>query len=302
MDYFTALQIFHSVAQTHSFSATAKQLDLAVSSVTRQIDRLEQELGVDLFYRSTRHIALTARGEQYWHDTRQVLDDLAYANQAIRQQTSQMQGVLNITYPPTFGNAKLHTVLLAFTERYPNIELRLNACDDFVDLSHERMDLAIRLGKVEDENLVAKQLAPQERILCASPAYLAKHGTPTTPDELAKHNCLWFAYRGYAQKWYFRKNHQQYSVQVKGSLVANSAEMLKQACLNGVGIVHLPDWLIQNELDNGQLCRVLDDWHITPSLMTECDAIYLVYPKHSRQLVKIGVLVDFLLERLGQNY
>lgn len=299
MDYFSALNIFHHVSATGSFTATAKALGLAVSSVTRQIDKLEQQLGVPLLARSTRHLSLTHAGERYREQTRPILDDLARANQMLKDEVLEPQGKLRITFPIDYGVSKIAPLLADFARQYPKIELELYAADHFIDLLAEPVDLAVRLGRVEDERLIARKIAPQTRLLCASPDYLALYGTPISPAALSKHNCLPYLYRGYAPKWFFRKNQQTETFNVKGNLSGNSAAMLLQATLEGQGICHLPDWLIAPYLQNGRLKTILTDWQITPTLTEEADGVYLVYPQGSRNMMKIEALATFLLQRLS---
>lgn len=302
MDYFSALSVFHSVAETGSFSATAKQLDVAVSSVTRQIDNLEQALAVKLFHRSTRQIALTNAGVHYQQQTQHLLADLHQANLSLKQAQTEPQGKLKITFPPTFGSIKLSEILPEFTRRFPKIELELDGSDEFVDLQTGRFDLAIRLGKVDDQQLIAHYLAPLKRVLCTSPQYLQQNGLPKTPADLAQHNCLRFVHHGYAAKWHFShptKPHQ--AVSIRGNLSANNTEILLNYALSGIGIAHLPDWLIDEPLRQGKLVTLFDDWAITPSALPEQenDGIYLVYAPNSRQILKIQLLIAFLREKLS---
>ncbi|WGE88122.1 LysR family transcriptional regulator [Actinobacillus equuli subsp. haemolyticus] len=299
MDYFSALQIFHSVCETTSFTATAKQLGVAVSSVTRQIDNLEQSLGIALLNRSTRKLSLTAAGIRYQQQTKSILDDLQQVNQQLKDEVLEPQGKLRITFPNTYGACKLSLLLAEFAARYPKIELELISSDDFVDLFSQPIDLAIRLGQINDDRLISKKLAPQQRLLVVSPAYLQQHGTPETPQDLTALNCLPFTYRGLAAKWYFKQGEKMESIWAKGNLSGNNAEMLLQACLDGQGITHLPDWLVEPHLQAGKLVQIFANWQITPTDTTENDGIYLVYTPNNRQMMKINVLSEFLFERLG---
>ncbi|WP_225748187.1 LysR family transcriptional regulator [Eikenella sp. Marseille-P7795] len=299
MDYFSALAIFHHTAETGSFTATAKALGVAVSSVTRQIDRLEADLGLPLFARSTRRLSLTRAGKLYLEKTRAVLDDLARANQSLKDEILEPSGKLRLTFPTDYGACRLAPLLSDFARRYPKIELELYAADHFVDLFAEPVDLAVRLGRVEDTRLVARKIAPQVRILVASPDYLALYGEPQTPQDLTRHNCLPYVYRGYAPKWFFRRDGKIQSVPIRGNLSGNSASILLAATLDGQGISHLPDWLVSPHLQKGSLKTVLTDWQITPTPTDEADGVYLVYPPNSRNTAKIDALAGFLLERLG---
>lgn len=298
MDYFSALTTFHTVADTQNFITAAKSLGLAVSSATRQINQLEETLGVRLFHRSTRQIALTNAGIHYHQQTQAILDDLHRANTSLKAQMREPEGQLRITYPPSFS-PQLAPIFSEFTQKYPKIRLELYSSDDFIDLHAQRFDLALRLGQVSDTSLIAKTLAPQKRLLCASPRYLAKYGIPYEPIDLKKHNCLQYAHRGYAPKWHFSQDKRKESLAIHGNLRGNDSHILLTYALDGLGIAHLPDWLIAEPLADGRLVSLLTDWHITPSDTQETDAIYLLYPPNSHEMLRIQLLVDLMMERLG---
>lgn len=299
MDYFSALTIFHQVAASGSFTAAARALAVAVSSVSRQIDQLEAQLGIALFSRSTRQLALTRAGELYLEKTRPILEDLARANQCLRDELLAPAGPLRLTFPYDYGAGKIAPLLADFARRYPKIQLELYAADHFLDLFVEPVDLALRLGRVEDTRLVARLVAPQRRLLVAAPAYLERHGEPQTPADLLRHNCLPYVYRGYAPQWFFRRGEECFSLKVGGNLSGNSAAMLLTAAVAGQGISHLPDWLVAPHLQRGELRPLLSEWQVAPSASGEADGIYLVYPPGSRQLAKIDVLAGFLREKLA---
>ncbi|WP_044469981.1 LysR family transcriptional regulator [Mannheimia massilioguelmaensis] len=299
MDYFSALRIFHDIAQTQSFTLTAKRLGVAVSSVTRQMDNLEQNLGISLLKRSTRQLNLTYAGEQYLAKTRHILADLATANLSLKDEMTAPQGKLRFTFPMCYGNTQIAPFLAEFAQKYPKIELELFGCDETVDLFAIPIDLALRLGKVEDERLVARWIKGQERWLCVSPDYAAKHGIPNTPQELNQHNCLPFIYPNQFPKWHFYQGNKNETVLIKGNLFGNSIEMLMQACKDGLGISLLPDWLAKHDIAAGQLLRLLPDWQVSPNPYLSEDGISLVYLPNNRQIAKVKLLADFLAERLG---
>ncbi|MCP2041569.1 DNA-binding transcriptional LysR family regulator [Neisseria sp. HSC-16F19] len=301
MDYFSALNIFHSVAETGSFSKTAQTLDMAVSSVTRQIDNLEQALGVALFARSTRQIALTHAGMLYLEKTLPLLEDLAQANAALKSELNEPQGRLKISFFPALAPL-IAPVLSAFARQYPKITLEVLASDDYVDFQADRVDLAVRIGHVDNPHVIAKRLSKQRRLLCASPDYLAANGTPAKPDDLTGHNC--FAYRANhgVQHWFFsQQGKKAKSVRVGGSLIANSVDVLKAHALAGIGIAHLPEWVVAQALADGDLQRVLPDWQVKPTADNDDDALYLVYPANNRHIAKIELLMAALRGHFGKN-
>ncbi len=233
----------------------------------------------------------------YLQHTRTILDDLDHANLSLKLELDQPQGKLRITFAHSFGSKALAPLLAEFAEKYPKIQLEVYGSDEYIDLAAERFDLAVRLGKVDDPNLIAKRIAPQKRLLCASPSYLARKTAPKMPEDLQQHNCLLYSYRGYTQKWHFRQaGEAAKAVSVKGNLLGNNTEILREYALAGIGIAHLPNWLIADELANGTLVSVPPEWQVQPSNNDTDDAIYLAYPPNSRQIVKINVLVQFLGE------
>ncbi|MDO4997427.1 MAG: LysR family transcriptional regulator [Neisseria sp.] len=296
MDYFSALNIFHSVAETGSFSKTAQTLDLAVSSVTRQIDNLEQSLGVTLFARSTRQISLTHSGQLYLDKTLPIVDDLTQANLSLKSELNEPQGRLKISFFPALV-PMISPVLTEFAAQYPKIRLEIWVSDDYVDFAADRVDLAVRMGQVNNPNLIAKVLRTQKRLVCASPAYLANMGEPTEPNALFNHNCLTYRANKQVQYWYFSQAGKRgKSVRVKGSLTANSADLLKAYALADLGVVHLPDWVLAEELASGRLVSLFDDWQVKSFDHSDDDAVYLVYPPNSRQVAKIELFVAMLQE------
>ncbi|TNH04374.1 LysR family transcriptional regulator [Testudinibacter sp. TR-2022] len=301
MDYFSALNVFHSVAETGSFSRTAQALDLAVSSVTRQIDNLEQALEVKLFSRSTRQISLTNAGVLYLEKTLPILDELAQANAALASELNEPQGKLKISFFLALTPI-IAPVLTAFAQRYPKIKLEVAASDEYVDFAADRVDLSVRIGQVDSPNVIAKRLFTHPRLLCASPAYLANCGTPQKPDDLLQHNCLAYRANGQVQYWHFSKpGHKPKSVRTDGTLIANSVALLKAYALANIGIIHLPEWLMVEELAEGRLIPILPDWQVKPTADNGDDALYLVYPPNSRNIAKIELLMKCLLEYGGAD-
>ncbi|WP_159991824.1 LysR family transcriptional regulator [Pelistega ratti] len=301
MDYFHALTIFQHIAHNGSFTATARLMGIAVSSVTRQIDTLENHLGVTLFTRSTRKLTLTAAGERYLTKIRPILADLADANQSLQNEQAEPQGKLRITFPIDYGNSKLSTLIIEFSQQYPKIELEALVTDTFIDLITEGFDIGIRLGRVADDRLIAKKLTTQKRLLVASPDYLSQYGIPKTPSDLTNHRCLPYIYHGYAPKWFFRQKGKSEFIPINSSLSTNSVHILLSSALNGQGITHLPDWLIMPYLQTGELHPLLIDWQITPTDTLEEDGIYLIYPPHLRHSAKVNILSTFLSERISNS-
>ncbi|MRW92920.1 LysR family transcriptional regulator [Duganella sp. FT80W] len=293
MDRFAELKAFCLVASNGGFSAAARQLNVATSSVTRLVDALEARIGAPLLNRSTRSITLTDSGRGYFEQATQILAALDEADDAASGRDAEPTGVLRITAPVTLANRYIAPLLPQLAQKYPKLELDMRLSDAMVNMVDEAIDVAIRIGNPERQpNLIARKLAGHKRYICASPDYLAKHGTPGTPDELANHNCLLFSYGAGRASWRLRNADLATEVEVRGSISVNNAEMLRQAAVGGLGMVMLAAWLIQADLDSGRLVAVLSDYQVNPGEMDV--GIYAVYPANRRGATKIQVFTDML--------
>ena len=297
MDRFAELKAFCLVASNGGFSAAARQLNVATSSVTRLVDALEARIGAPLLNRSTRSITLTDSGRDYFEQATQILAALDQADDAAAGRDAAPSGVLRITAPVTLANRYIAPLLPQLAQQYPKLELDMRLSDAMINMVDEAIDVAIRIGSPERQpNLIARKLAGHKRYICASPAYLARHGMPLHPDELANHNCLSFAYGPGRSSWRFRNADEAMAVEVRGNISVNNAEMLRQAALDGLGVVMLADWLIQDDLDSGKLVAVLTGYQVNPADMDV--GIYAVYPANRRGAKKIQVFTDMLAAAL----
>ncbi|MYM65732.1 LysR family transcriptional regulator [Pseudoduganella sp. FT55W] len=297
MDRFAELKAFCLVASNGGFSSAARQLNVATSSVTRLVDALEARLGAPLLNRSTRSITLTDSGREYLEQAIQILAALDEADDTAAGRGAEPQGVLRVTAPVTLANRYIAPLLPQLAQRYPRLELDMRLSDAMVNMVDEAIDVAIRIGNPERQpNLIARKLAGHKRYICASPAYLAQHGKPQVPDDLARHNCLLFSYGAGRASWRLRNADLAAEVEVRGSISVNNAEMLRQAAIGGLGLVMLAAWLIQEDLDAGRLVAVLTDYQVNPGEMEV--GIYAVYPANRRGATKIHVFTDMLAEAL----
>lgn len=297
MDRFAELKAFCLVANNGGFSAAARQLNVATSSVTRLVDALEQRLGAPLLNRSTRSITLTDSGRNYFDHASQILAALDEADDAAAGRDAEPAGVLRIAAPVTLAIRYIAPLLPELARRYPRLELDMRLSDALTNMVDEAIDVAIRIGNPEQQpNLIARKLAGHTRHIVASPAYLDAHGAPQTPDELSQRNCLLFAYGPSRSTWRLRNADLATEVEVSGSLHVNNAEMLRQAALGGLGLTLLPTWLIQPDLEAGTLVPVLNEYQANPGEMDV--GIYAVYPANRRGASKIRVFTDLLAEAL----
>jgi DNA-binding transcriptional LysR family regulator len=298
MDRFAELKAFCLTASNGGFSAAARQLGVATSSVTRLVDALEQRLGTPLLNRSTRSITLTDSGRGYFEHASQILAALDEADDAAAGGVTEPAGVLRIAAPVTLAIRYIAPLLPELALHHPKLELDLRLSDALTNMVDEAIDVAIRIGNPERQpNLIARKLAGHRRHICASPAYLARHGAPQTPEQLAGHNCLLFSYGAARHSWRLRDAEQAREIEVRGTLQVNNSEMLRQAALGGLGLALLPGWLVQQDLETGTLLPVLDRYQANPGEMDV--GIYAVYAASRRGSAKIKAFTDLLAEALA---
>jgi len=275
---------FVHVAETESFTQASKKMAISTAQVSRQVSSLEVRLDTKLFYRTTRKVSLTEEGRIFYQHCRSVLDGLDEAERAISNLQSRPHGKIKLTAPTTYGEQKIMPLVNDFVKMYNDVEVYANLSNQKIDLVEEGYDLAIRLGKLSDSTMMAKKLGKRSNYLCASPTYLNQYGIPHSLSELSKHSCL----LGTLDYWHFSDAGKEKNIRVTGRLRYNSGYSLVDAALKGLGIVQLPDYYVQDYLQNGQLISVLDN-------MRELDeGIWALYP-HNRQLSpKIRLLVEYL--------
>ncbi len=294
MDRLAAIESFVKVAETQSFSEAARRLNTSKSAISRNVGALEAELGARLFHRTTRSLALTEGGRAYFERATRILADLQEANLAVSQLQSAPRGRLRVNAPMSFGFLHLASALPDFLARYPDVAVDLVMNDRFIDLVEEGFDVAVRIGELEDSSLIARRLAPMRRTVCASPAYLRQRGTPASPDDLRRHECLRNTNIPAAQEWRFvTPDGKPWPVEVNGRLTANNGDALRVAALSGLGLAKLPSFIVGEDLKSGALVTALD------AFVPQGVAMNAVYP-HARHLSpKVRAFVDFLADRFG---
>lgn len=306
MDRFSELTAFRAVAASGGFSAAARQLGLATSSVTRLIDSLERRLGAVLLNRSTRSVTLTESGRRYYEHAQRILTELESADDEAGTATAdgELRGVLRIAAPVTFCTRHIAPLLPQMALRHPRLELDIHLSDSVSNMVDESIDLAIRIGSIEQNpNLIVRRLGPHERIICASPGYLAMHGTPSVPADLAKHNCLQFTYGAARAPWRLqsREGGAIDEVVVHGTLNVNNADVLKQAAIGGMGVAMLASWLVDDALASGALVPVLAGYRANPGSMDI--GLLAIYQTNRRGSSKIRAFIELLESALDpQNH
>lgn len=302
MDKLLALKMFVETVDAQGFSAAARRMDLATSSVTRALDGLENSLGAVLLNRSTRQVTVTEAGAAYYQQARKILDAVEEADALIADRGEVPVGQLRVSMPVAFGRRCIAPHLGSLLARYPQLELEVTLTDEIVDLLGERIDLSVRLGTAATyDNVIAREIGQFRRRVVASPAYLKDAGSPAEPMALVNHRCLRFSYGARDQVWTFRRGGgdggDELRVPVAGPFRANNAEVLREIVLSGGGIGLLPDWLIDDDIARGDLIALFDDWTVNPDQTSGViSALYLPNQRGSR---RIGAFLAFLAELPG---
>ncbi|WP_297892224.1 LysR family transcriptional regulator [Shewanella sp.] len=279
---------FVAVAETESFTLASQRLNISIAHVSRQIAALENRLGTKLFYRTTRKVSLTEEGTIYYRHCRQLQTGLEEAERAISNLKDSPQGLVKLTAPVAYGEKFIMPLLNDFMVQYPSIEFSVDLTNRTLDLIEGGYDLAIRLGKLADSSLMAKPLSSRTHYVAASPSYVEKYGQPHTLSELSQHNCL----IGNHNYWRFVENGRERNIKVRGNLNCNSGYALRDAALKGIGIVQLPDYYIEEDIQAGRLLSFLD------SHREAKEGIWALYPQNRHLSAKVRVLVDYLAENL----
>ena len=292
METTLAMTAFVRAVEREGFSAAARDLGITPSAVSKLVGRLERKLGVALLHRTTRRLALTPEGEVYFARAQAIVEAMAEADDEVMGLGQRPRGRLRVNVGTAFGTYVLLPALPAFKARYPEIELEISLDDRVVDLMDAGADLAVRLGPLADENVVARRLTSISRVVCASPAYLAKHGVPRTPDDLAKHDCLVIKSVTGQREWPFADGNGVRKVQVRGTIDVNNAQTLYELALMGLGVIRLADVIVGPALRDGRLVPLLVGAHRPEEL-----SLFAVYRAMRHRPLKVGAMVDFLLEQ-----
>ncbi|MBM7074407.1 LysR family transcriptional regulator [Shewanella sp. 202IG2-18] len=288
MNNLSALPVFVSVVKLGSFSKAAAELKITTSAISKRISQLENDLDARLFNRTTRSLTLTEMGKVYFDFASKAIEHAQQGAEALQGLKQKPMGKLKINAPMSFGRLHLAKVMPEFLNLHPDIEVELSLDDRMIDYVTEGIDVGIRVGNLPDNSLIAQRLAPCTNFLCATPQYLRVNGLPEKPIELEKHNCLFYSYYRAGFEWTFFKDNEEYSVKPRGTYQVNNSEALKEALLQDIGIGNMPLFIIENELKNGTLVTVLDDYQLPRH------AINVVYPNREHLPPKVIVFVDFL--------
>ncbi|RTZ17989.1 LysR family transcriptional regulator [Vibrio aquaticus] len=292
------MAIFVNVVESGSFSKTAKKLGLSPSSVSRSITRLENALEEKLLERTTRQMRLSTKGQEVYGLCSDMMYSAKMAVSAAQTNKKEVSGSLRIAAPKALSRQVLMPMILDFIDQYPNVALQLKVADHYIDPIGDEVDVIIHITDKPVEGLIAKTLTECRLIMCASPSYLASHGTPAHPNDIANHNCLCLGENPRDRVWGFTQGTQKVSVNAKGSFAVNHSEIRREAVLRGVGISVFPEFAIQPYLDSGQVLEVLKDWHVGGNYQGKVTAQY-AQSKFIPEQIK--AFVDYLQERFAQT-
>ncbi len=296
MGHSSELQLVVELARAGGMSAAARQLDVTPAAVSKRLAQIESRLGVRLFNRSTRRLSLTAEGEVYLESARRILGDIEDLDALIASRQDSPRGKLKVNAPLGFGRTYIAPVIADFAQKYPEVSLQLQLTDTPADFVRDAFDVAIRFGDQPDTRLIARKIAPNRRLVCASPGYLKTHGVPVTPQDLARHQCIVLRQNEDAYSlWRFTRGRRSETIKVRGGLSSNDGEVTLTWGLAGLGILQRAEWDLARYLRSGRLVRVLEDYDLPQA------DIYAVFPERHHLSAKVRVFVDFLVQYFQQD-
>jgi DNA-binding transcriptional LysR family regulator len=293
MDRLAAMETFVSVIETGSFSAAARRLGVGQPAVSKSIALLEERLGVRLLLRSTRGLTPTDAGQRLYEHARTAIDAADEAELAARGAGASLSGTVRICAAVTFARLHLIPALEGFLALHPDVDLDVVLDDRSIDLVEEGIDVALRMGTLDDSTMTARKLGEGPRLVVGTPAYFAKAGTPRTPTDLTQHRAVIYNQRGGGRSWTFRRGSTEVSVAVAGRLTVSAAEGVRAAVLAGAGVAIASGWMFLNELRSGEVVAVLDDWSL-PTI-----ALWAVFPTGRMVNARTRALVSYIEETLG---
>ena len=288
IEHLSDLELFTKVVERESLTAAGREMGLSPASASKRLTRLESALNARLITRTTRLVRPTEDGEAFYRRAKAILSEVEAAEVAVSRATMEPRGHMRVSMPAGFGRAHVAPLLLEFIKIYPKVEIDIHLTDRVQDLVAEGVDVSIRVAELKDSSLIARKLAENRRVICASPAYLEAHGKPETPKDLQNHLCV--VLKG-QETWRFQGPDGAHTVRVTGPLSSNNSDVLKGAALAGIGVALKSIWDVQDELRTGALVPVLEDYTTNPGV-----AIYAVYPSARHLTARTRALLDFLVK------
>lgn len=292
MDRFEAMSVLLTVVEAGSLSAGARHLRAPLATVSRKVSELEKHLGTRLVIRTSRGLALTDAGRAFVAASRRILENLAQAEREATGEYGALRGELHVTAPIAFGERHVLPVALEFLAGQPEISLRLTLADQQVNLAGEHIDVALRIGHLADSSLIATRVGTVRRVICASPAYLARHGVPQRPEDLAQHHGISFQGFATAPEWRYRRDSAAFAVEPRRRLAVNTTEAAIQAALADLGIIRVLSYQVADEVREGRLQILLPDFSPEPL------PVNLLYVEAELLPLKVRSFLDWTIPRL----
>ena len=288
-------EVFFNVVEANGFGAAARRLETTPASVSRRVKSLEQRLGVRLLQRTTRKLSLTEAGERYFREGRRLLHELGELEQALTAAAHEPEGELRIVAPMSFGQRRLAPLVARFAKLHSKLRISLILDDRETDLIDEAADLAIRIGYPADSSMVARAIAPVPRYACASPEYLERCGYPESPEDLLQHDCLHYNLISEREEWTFRSEDGEQTLAIKGSFCSNNGDVLVEAAKQGLGVALLPNFIVEEGIEEGRLVKVLEDYERAPL------TLFALYPSRKHVPAKTRRFLDYLLGQFAET-
>jgi DNA-binding transcriptional LysR family regulator len=292
IDHASEMAAFVRVVDSNGFSAAAPVLGLSPSAVSKLITRLETRLGARLLQRTTRALHLTQEGEVFYAAAKRIVGEIEALENQIVGESGTPSGVLRVTTSLAFATHQLAPVLSEFLARYPLVQFELLPTDRVIDMVDEGIDVALRIGRLADTSFMARKIGEDKRLICAAPSYLARHGTPQRPEDLARHNCIVSRDHVYLNRWSFKVDGRLVEIDVRGRVAVSEGEAQMQLALQGVGIVRLTRLTLAQAIREGTLVPLLGTFSAE-----EAVAIHAVYPHRRHLAPKVPAFVNFLIEK-----
>jgi DNA-binding transcriptional LysR family regulator len=293
MDKLASLRAFVKVVELGSFSEAGRQLRLSRSAISKYVSDLEHSLGVQLLNRTTRHASANESGQAYFERALNILSEIDAADQAVTQLQSTPRGLLRVNAPMSFGTLQLGPAIADFMGMYPELQIQLMLNDEQIDPVQDGFDVTLRIANLESSSLIARKIVPIDRVICASPDYLAKHGTPSHPNDLRSHSLLTYGLLLTGNQWKLSGKDGDHWIQPNWTLCANNAEVLRDAAIKGRGVALLPSFLAAEALRARALRSFLSEYNAPPL------TLYAIYPPTRHLAVKVRLFIDFLADRFG---
>ncbi|MDL5026933.1 LysR family transcriptional regulator [Vibrio sp. TMPB1044] len=302
MDKFSDMAMFVSIVKHHGLAAAGRELGLSPATMTARLQALEERYGVKLLNRSTRHVSLTDSGELYYKACLEILDNVSEAENLIQNGVKEVKGPLKIAAPKDIGKQYILPILSEFCQQYPDVVPYLYLNDNLSNIAESGMDIVIRYGELVDSSLISRRLSPSRRVLCASPEYLAKHGTPLTPQDLVEHDCLAMLRSNEELKtWHFQDHDMKKSITVVPKRFSDDGEVIRYWALKGEGIALKSVLDVQDDINNQRLVTLLNGYmkNFNTSTSVSSADLNVVYISKKYQPKRIRLFLDYLLENFS---